>query len=80
MSGCHRSTTGERKSEGNLRPAAGALLGPDRAALGFDEPAGDREAEAGAAVCLPGGVVSPEAVEHPACGLRREAVARVLDA
>ena len=78
-----RRWAGQLPAKGSVKetraPPVGALLGPDRAALGFDQPPGDREAEARTAVCLSGRVVSPEPVEHPPGGFRCEAFARVLD-
>ena len=47
--------------------------------MGFDEAAGDREAEAGAALGSRR-VAAPEAIEHAALGFFAEPVAGVLDA
>src|SRR5262245_34602368 len=67
---------GER--EGDLGAAFGAVLGPDAAAVGLDDAAGDREAEAGSGAGA-GAVGAPEALEHPLGGVVRDALAGVGD-
>lgn len=60
--------------------ASCARLGPDLTALGLDQPARDRQPEAGAGFARGAcEVAAPEALEHSPLRLRREAVARVLD-
>src|SRR5204863_4934382 len=71
---------GQRKGESHPGTAAPAVLGPDRAAVGLDEPLRDRKSEARAAARAGSRVVvAPEALEHPLRRARRQAVAVVLD-
>src|SRR5215218_1613310 len=67
-----------REGEADAGAAGGAILGPDRAALCLDEPARDRETEAGAAA-WPRRLASPEALEHPLRRCTDESFAGVLD-
>src|SRR5437868_8964880 len=59
-----RQLLGRGQGEGDPGSALGAVLGPDRAAVRFDEAACDGEPEPGA-VAAASAVGAPEAVEHP---------------